>query len=237
MEGGVCLIYYRKNIGLRIRRIIAGFLATTFLLLTGYIYIEYRLKAVVRAFAMSEAKTMLINSTNRAASEVLKELDITYDMLVDINRKENGEVNSVQINTVEANKIKTEITNRISTELAKHQKVKFYVPVFAAFGYYYTAFYNPRFSYEVGVTTTVGSNFSGAFETAGINQVLHQILLDIKLESDLAMPKMDTSLNTVTSFLIAETVITGVVPDAFTSVVGAQDETIEDIFDHGATIN
>ena len=231
------MIYYRKNIKLKIKRIIAFFLATTFLLLTGYIYIEYRLKAVVRTFAMSEAKTMLINATNRAAAKVLDELEITYEDLVNINRKENGEVNSLEINTVEANKIKTEITNGIAKELRNHEKVKFQVPVFAAFGYYYTAFYNPRFSYEAGVTTTVGSDFSGSFQTAGINQVLHQILLEIKLESDLAMPKTNTSLITDTSFLVAETVITGVVPDAFTSVTGAQDETIEDIFDHGATIN
>ena len=69
------------------------------------------------------------------------------------------------------------------------------------------------------------------------NQKVLQILLDIKLESDLAMTKENTSLNTITSFLVAETVITGVVPDAFTSVIGANDEIVEDIFDHGATIN
>lgn len=231
------MIYYRRNIKARIKGIIALILIAALILLSGYIYIELKLKAVVKTYALSEAKTMLINSANRATAEVLKELNITYETLVTINRKENGEVNSVQINTVEANKLKTEITNRIATELKNHEKVIFSVPIFAAFGLYYTAFYNPRFSYEVGVTTTVGSNFSGAFKTAGINQVLHQILLDIKLESDLAMTKETTSLNTITSFLVAETVITGVVPDAFTSVVGAQDETIEDIFDHGATIN
>lgn len=231
------MIYYRKNIKARIRGVIALILVATLLLLTGYVYIEIKLKAVVRTYALSEAKTMLINATNRAAAEVLSELDITYETLVDINRKENGEVNSVQINTLEANKLKTAINNRIAKKLSEYEKVTFSVPVFAAFGFYYTAFFNPRLSYEVGVTTTVGSNFSGAFKTAGINQVLHQILLDIKLESDLAMTKENTSLNTITSFLVAETVITGVVPDAFTSVIGANDETVEDIFDHGATIN
>ena len=231
------MIYRRKNVLARIKGVIALCLVATVLLLSGYIYIEYKLKAVVRTFAMSEAKTMLINAANRAAEEVLNELNITYETLVSINRRENGEVNSVSVNTIEANRLKTAINNRIAKKLSERQRVKIYVPVFAAFGIYYTAFFNPRFSYEVGVTTTVGSNFSGAFESAGINQVLHQILLDITLESDLAMTKTNTSLNTVTSFLVAETVITGVVPEAFTSVIGSDDETTENIFDHGATID
>ena len=231
------MIYYRKNIKARIRGIIALILVVALLLLTGYVYIEIKLKAVVRTYALSEAKTMLINAANRATNEVLNQLNITYETLVNINRKENGEVNSVQINTLEANKLKTAINNRIAKELSEQQKVRFSVPVFAAFGFYYTAFFNPRFSYEVGVTTTVGSTFSGAFQSAGINQVLHQILLDITLESDLAMTKTNTSLNTITSFLVAETVITGVVPEAFTSVIGSDDETTENIFDHGATID
>lgn len=231
------LIYYRKNIVARIKGVVALCLVAIFLLLSGYAYLEYKLKTVVRTFAMSEVKTMLINAANKAAEEVLEETKITYDQLVNINRKESGEVNSVSVNTSLANELKVKINNRIAETLRKHDKVRFSVPIFAAFGIYYTAFYNPSFSYEVGVTTTVGSDFSGAFLSAGINQVLHQILLDIKLESDLAMTKTETTLNTVTSFLVAETVITGVVPDAFTSVIGASDETVEDIFDHGAIID
>lgn len=231
------MIHYRKNRRQRLYRLIALFLAIIFCLLSGYIYIEYRLKSVVRDFAMSAAKSVLINSANKAAASLLKELNITYTDLVIIKRKDNGEVNSVEINTPLANRFKAEITNAIVKEVDKHQKVSFSVPIFAAFGYYYTAFYNPRFTYEVGLTTTIGSNYSGTFKGAGINQVLHQILLDITLESNLAMSSFDSTLNTATSFLIAETVITGVVPDAFTSVVGAADETVEDIFDHGAMIN
>ena len=230
------MIHYRKNKKQRAFRLLALFLAILFSAFSGYVYIEYRLKSVVKDFAMSAAKSVLINSANKAAAKLLSEMDITYRDLVIIDRKENGEVNSVEINTVFANQIKAEITNRIVKEVDKHQKVSFSVPIFAAFGYYYTAFYNPKFTYEVGLTTTIGSNFSGKFQGAGINQVLHQIMLDITLESNLAMSNFDSTLNTLTSFLVAETVITGVVPDAFTSVIGADDETVEDIFDHGATI-
>ena len=65
------MIYYRKNIKARIRGVVALILVATLLLLTGYVYIEIKLKAVVRTYALSEAKTMLINATNRAAAEVL----------------------------------------------------------------------------------------------------------------------------------------------------------------------
>ena len=80
------------------------------------------------------------------------------------------------------------------------------------------------------------SNFQNKFETAGINQVLHQILMTVSLESGLAMPKQSADMTTLTEFIVAETVIVGAVPDAFTEVVGVSDEMSEDIFDFGSGI-
>jgi sporulation protein YunB len=205
-----------------------------FLIVVFGIWVDVRLRRVAVTFAKSAIKTTAIDCANRASLRALEELGITYDELAVIRRNEEGLATSVEINAVTANRMKSYISNEISKELAAYGEVTFKVPISAAFGVYYTSFKVPKLRYTVSVTTTVESSFKNDFIGAGINQVLHQILMTVTLESDLAMLKDNTEQTFSTDFIIAQTVIVGAVPEAFTSVGHATDEVMEDIFDFGA---
>ena len=220
---------------LRLNRIIIFILVTSIILASFTVYLDYRLRAVVRAFAKSAVKTVVTNCANRASYKVLNELEIDYSSLAKISRNEAGLATTVEIDSATANKVKSYISNEISTMLAAYEEVTFSVPLFAAFGIYYTTLKWPKLDYTVHITTTVVSDFKSNFKSAGINQVLHQILLEVGLESDIAVLGGNTEQFTITSFIVAETVIVGAVPDAFTSVGHATDEMMEDIFDFGAS--
>ena len=198
------------------------------------VYMDFRLKLIVKNFAKSAVKTVITNCANRASVKALDKLDVSYDTLAKISRNEQGLATSVEIDTVTANRIKSHISNEIAKELESYEKVEFSVPLFAAFGLYHTSLSWPRLDYSVHITTTVVSTFKSNFQSAGINQVLHQILLTVGLESDIAVLGGKTQQITYTDFIIAQTVIVGAVPDAFTSVGHATDEMMEDIFDFGA---
>lgn len=228
------MIYKRKNIRLRINRTIIFLLVISIFLSAFMIFLDLRLKTVITNFAKSAVKTVITNCANTASAKALEELGITYDMLAKISRNEAGLATSVEIDTITANKVKSHISNEISKALASYEKVEFSIPLFAAFGLYYTSLKWPRLNYTVHITTTVLSDFKSNFQSAGINQVLHQILLTIALESDIAVLDKNTEQFTTTDFLVAQTVIVGAVPDAFTSVGHATDEMMEDIFDFGA---
>ena len=228
------MIEFRNNRTLRIKRIIALVLSVTVFLATFAVYFDYRLRKVVVAFAKSSAKTVILNCANSGAEKVLAKTDISYDTIAVVSRNNDGLATSVEIDAIAANKIKAQISAAIAEELAAYEAVEFQVPITAAFGWYIKSFWTPKLSYSVHITTTIGSNLKSNFIGAGINQVLHQIILTINLESGLAMPKEDTELTTFTEYIIAQTVIVGAVPDAFTSVGHATDEVMEDIFDFGA---
>ena len=195
---------------------------------------DIRLRAIVKSFAKSAVKTVITNCANRASVKALGELDVTYDMLARISRNEQGLATSVEIDSIAANKVKSYISDEIAKALTSYEDVNFSVPLFAAFGLYHTSLDWPRLNYTVHITTTVVSSFESRFESAGINQVLHQILLTVRLESDIAVLGGNTEQLTTTNFIIAQTVIVGAVPDAFTNVTNATDEIQEDIFDFGA---
>ncbi len=229
------MIHKRKNSFLRLRCSLIFLLVTGIVISTFTLYFDFKLRAIVKNFAKSAVKTVITNCANRASVKALNELDVTYDMLAKISRNDQGLATSVEIDTITANKIKSHISNEIAKALASYEKVEFSVPLFAAFGLHHTSLDWPRLNYSVHITTTVVSSFESRFESAGINQVLHQILLTIGLESDIAVLGGNTEQLTTTNFIIAQTVIVGAVPDAFTSVSNATDEIQEDIFDFGAS--
>lgn len=229
------MIQKRRNIRLRLSRILIFILVVSLTLSAFTVYLDFRLRTVVKAFAQSAVKTVVTNCANKASLKALSELELDYSQIAKISRNEAGLATSVEIDSATANMVKSYITNEIAKMLETHEKVTFAVPLFAAFGVYYTALKWPKLNYTVHITTTVTSDFKSNFQGAGINQVLHQILLTIGLESDVAVLGSNTEQLTTTSFIIAETVIVGAVPEAFTSVGHATDEVMEDIFDFGAS--
>lgn len=230
------MVYFRKNTKQRIIRLIILFAIISLVAVSLWAVVDIRLRKVAVVYAKSAIKTVLSDSANKAVCSALDTLQITYDQLAVISRNSEGIATSVEINTVEANRIKSYITREISKELYSYSDVTFEVPLSAAFGVYFTSFKVPKISYTVSVTTTVLSDFKSNFMGAGINQVLHQILMTVTLESDLAMREDKTEQIFTTDFIVAQTVIVGAVPDAFTSVGHATDEMLEDIFDFGADV-
>ena len=78
-------------------------------------------------------------------------------------------------------------------------------------------------------------DFSQEFESAGINQVLHIIKVDMKIKGSLVIAGYTKGIETSTSAIAAQTVIVGKTPDAFTSVVESEkDNTGGLINDYGA---
>ncbi len=228
------MISVRTNRKLRFKRAVIFLLIIAVVAATVTFYFDFKLRSVAVAFAKSAVKTAVINCANRASARVLDELQIRYENLAKISRNNEGLATSVEIDSVEANRLKSKISDEIAKDMAQYEEISFKVPLSAAFGVYFTSVQWPKLSYSVHITTTVASNFKSNFQTAGINQVLHQILLTVDLESDLAMLEKNTEQVTKTEFIVAQTVIVGAVPDAFTSVGHATDEMMEDIFDFGA---
>lgn len=228
------MISFRSNKRLRLKRAVVMILLIAVIASTFMVFVDLRLRELVKAFAKSEIKTALINAANRSCERILSDNAVSYDDLAVISRDESGLATSVEIDTVSANLLKATLTNEIAKELALISTRTISVPLCAAFGIYYTSFKTPTISYTVHITTTVTSDFKSNFYSAGINQVLHQIVLNVGLESDIAMLSEKTENSFSTNFLIAQTVIVGAVPEAFTEVKNATDEVMEDIFDFGA---
>ena len=86
------------------------------------------------------------------------------------------------------------------------------------------------------VTNTV-ADFSFQFEQAGLNQVIHRVILELEINGRLIMKGATDSFSVKTSVPVAETVIVGMTPDAFTQgFESGYSDTAGLINDYGAVV-
>jgi sporulation protein YunB len=73
-----------------------------------------------------------------------------------------------------------------------------------------------------------------SFTSAGINQTLHRIILTVATDISAIIPGYTSSVTVQTTFMVAETVIVGNVPEAFTNVLTAQENLVDTLNDFGS---
>lgn len=226
----------RSNKKLRLKRLTASLLALIVLVGSLSFYIEFRLRSVAITFARNAVSSVLSSAINTAAVKLIKENGLTYNKVSNISRDSNNNITAVEIDTNEINRFKASLAEAVQGELAAKNEITVKVPLLAAFGIYYTYLAYPKLSYTLSAATVVSTNFKSEFYDAGINQVLHRISVSVSTAGNLALPGRDERIEEITDFTVAETVIVGSVPDAYTKIDYANEDVVDDVFDYGAVM-
>lgn len=185
-------------------------------------------KPFVFVFAKSTAETILLNSANQAVLNILEQDGITYTDISNISRKEDNTITGIEINIEKVNLLKSKISNEISRIVSANNKYDLDIPIGTLFGNEYTTGYGPKIKFKMQLTETAVVDFESRFEDAGINNVLHQIIIKIDIYAGVLMMGCTDGFSVSTTALAAETVIAGEVPDSFTNVVESENSDIAD---------
>lgn len=89
------------------------------------------------------------------------------------------------------------------------------VPLFSGIG--------PKITLKFTPAGAVQSSFESTFSSAGINQTLHRITLELHATIRIILPGQSHTVEVVAEAPIAENVIVGSVPDAYTNVANEED--------------
>ena len=197
------------------------------------------IRKVISGYAKEQATTILFTSANRAVGDYLAESSITYSDIVKLSRNSNNDISSLEIDIVKINELKSRITTLISDSMSAGERYTISVPFGTLFGNEYTLGLGPEIKFRMQMVASVTPDFQSNFYAAGINQVLHQILITVKINGNLIIPWCRTPFYTETSIIAAQTVLVGVTPDAYTNVIEnynrGEDGLVGDIFDYEAT--
>lgn len=196
---------------------------------------DSRLRVLVNNYAHSKAKILSNSIINETVHNYLVEKNISYTDLLKINTNIDGAVTSVEFNTVEITKIKSGIISRIQNNINAQNTVVMNIPTGTLTGNQFLNNRGPRIRIEMQISSAVYSKISSKFISAGINQTMHQITLSISSDVYFIMPWYRSSGSFETEFVLAETIIVGEVPDAYTNVIEYPGSNIAgEIFDYAA---
>ena len=193
-----------------------------------------KIKPLVYTYAKSYAETLFLNAANRAVVSILRENSISYDNMAKLSKRDDGQITSLEIDIEKINLLKSLISNEMSDDLSGKEYYDLKIPLGSLLGNEYTTGIGPKITFAMQTTATAIVDFKSNFQSAGINQVLHQILITIKINGNVLMLGCIDSFSVTTTAIAAQTVIVGLTPDAFTNVIeGANGSVVGDIFDYG----
>ena len=223
---------YRKH---RFPRVILIFFLIAVIIIMSVTY--YLMQPIILKYAVSVAETIALNAANEAIVDVLNSNQVSYGDIVNLSQNDEGYVTSLEINVLQINNLKSEISRRMAKIIEEDERYELSIPLGSFFGNSYTNGIGPDIKFNMQITTTCFVDFSHEFKSAGINQVLHIVNVNIDVKGNFVIIGYNRGISVSTSAIAAQTVIVGKTPDAFTSVIESPtDNTGGLINDYGAII-
>ena len=221
---------YRRH---RFPRVILIFFLIAVIIILSVTY--YLMQPIILKYAVSVAEAIALNSANEAIVDVLNSNQVSYGDIVTLTQNDDGYVTSLEINVLQINNLKSKISSRMAKIIAEEERYELSIPLGSFFGNSYTNGIGPDIKFNMQITTTCFVDFSHEFKSAGINQVLHIVNVNIDVKGNFVIIGYNRGISASTSAIAAQTVIVGKTPDAFTSVIESPtDNTGGLINDYGA---
>ena len=172
-----------------------------------------------RTVIQSLAKTQVMNSTsdltNDAISRQIEEGSIRYDRIVFFEKDVNGKITALKTNIGEINRLKTDILGIINEEILALDTSDIGIPLGSLFLPELLSGKGPVIPVRILSIRNSDANFSSDFSQAGINQTIHQVIMEVSLDVAILVLGETDSFTVTSQVVVAQTVIVGEVPDTF----------------------
>ena len=178
---------------------------------------EHNLTKVVLSLAQAQARSLAVKALNEAADEIVLS-GVTYDQLMAVTLDQSGQVRLIQANTPEMNLLASRASLTAQKKLAVLEEQAVSIPLGSALGLTIFAGSGPRIQVDILPVGSVRAEFTTEFESVGINQSRHKVSLTLTAQVQLVIPTGASTVQAVTQVAVAESIIVGEVPDAYTDV-------------------
>lgn len=206
------LVRYRRYYG-RKNRIIFKVTCIIIALLIGILLTDAKIRPAVYELAVVEACAISTQRVNSAVEKILLQNAPAYSELVSIGYSESNTVTNITTDIVKMNLFKSQVTNAIDGEFNTMGKTEISVSLGTASGIVIFSGVGPHININVGFSSSTKTDFENVFESAGINQTQHSVMLNVETTVMLSLAGRQIPETVKTSFCVAQTVIVGSVPD------------------------
>lgn len=172
------------------------------------------MKDIATSMALSDARDAVTTVVNEKINEKMSVGKYDYDYFVTLQKDESGDITAISANMTRINSLASEILREVISSTTNGE-IDIGIPIGNLMGSNILLGRGPNIPVKVIMLTSSYADFRNEINSAGINQIRHQIILELTVEVDVLMPWHVESANVKSEVLIAETIIVGSVPDTY----------------------
>ena len=168
-------------------------------------------------FEVSKAKLNKIStqSINLSISELLENKEINLTELLFVEKDNNNNIKALSVNTLLFNKISNFLATTVNSKIEENCKPGLLIPVGTLSGLYFLNGKGKEVLFSCSPVGNVKCDIDSSFESAGINQTIHRLLINVSVEISVTLPIKNIIIPNQISFLALETMIVGDIPSIF----------------------
>ena len=200
--------------------------------------LNFELAPELAAIAEANIRNRISRLINSSVEAAIQRLDYSYDDLIHLTYKSDGSIAALSAKMTTLAKLRTEIVRDALMQIKDTSLMQIKIPLGNLLGFEVFAGRGPDVKVDLMLAEGLSAYMESHFTSSGINQTLHRVVFRISITVDLLIPSQHTRFVISEAYPVAETVLLGEVPDAFTEIHRLTDEIteeeIDDIFDFGA---
>lgn len=183
-----------------------------------FVFVSKRLEPTYDLYVTQYANTMANDIVNTSISELF--LQDEYDIFNHTEKNQTGKIVAIEADTAKINKFKSALLTDIQKRIKDYGKQTVHIPAFSASGLHILSGIGPKIPLHIQPMSIVNSEISDSFDSAGINNIKHQ--LNLKITFDIRYTGFMYAKNEKTEIEvpIAESVISGDIPYYYGGNIG-----------------
>lgn len=182
------------------------------------VLVELRLGSVRKQLSSIEAGNTAASALTKALDETLAQYKLNYDEIVDFQYDSDEKINSLTVDIIALNTFGNELGKNIDRNIDSFIVKENSVPISMLIGEQLLAGIGPDVKFYITMKGNSSSKFTDLFESAGVNQTRHKIMLDVTVEMYVVFSGMVETVTYKSNVCVAESILVGVTPSTFANL-------------------
>ncbi|MBQ3096273.1 MAG: sporulation protein YunB [Clostridia bacterium] len=204
------------------RRPFVPVLVTVFVLLALFLRVQGNIRPVATKMAVSAVSNWATDVVNAAVEAEVVAEGLAYSSLINFEKMADGSVSAVYTDIAKLNRLKTEVTAVVLERIANCEPGEIAIPLGNILETELLAGRGPKLRIRIIPLGSVHTEVENRFESAGINQTRHRILLRVTAKMTVLIAGYAAPASVSTEVCVAETVIVGSVPENYTVITDGE---------------
>ena len=187
------------------------------LIVAALLLLRAKLRPYIAALAEMEGKRLGADAITRAVVRVFAQERPEYADVVSVTYAADGKVVSLHADAAKLNALRLAVGDAVADELGETPASSVKVSLGSLAGELFAG-RGVSIAVKLDSVSTVDVDYSSEFVSAGINQTLHRIKMDVIVSFTILAATYRVDTQSTCAFNLAETVIVGSVPENYTDI-------------------